>query len=341
MDFSKFHDGLFDTFDGAFNFTQFDALVKLEIDPLTAFNRQLTPQARLKFEDEVDKALSDGVSRFDLEHGAYIYVNTLRHERETAGYNGRGEPHVTDPDKLVPDPLLRLHVAKEMENREILNVFGPTEVLSHVTHAVVNSGIPYDNDGNIKADDFTLADEEDEEDEDDSDFDTQTGDLLRERDDESDRQLAETIDRDARKHLAFDVVQKAAHYNKHPSGVECIELAELMSFNAGNAFKYVFRRGDKGNEKQDLEKAKWYIHREIDRLNLLIRNMPLYILCKYHSNINFTADDVEKAKRVVNTETNKAVSRTFGCLLANTKVGPYREFLRQALDNIDDLTEEL
>ena|SRR5690349_524392 len=60
----------------------------------------------------------------------------------------------------------------------------------------------------------------------------------------------------------FDIVQRPKHYNAHPSGVECIEIAEYMGFNLGNAFKYLWRAGLKAEDStQDLEKALWYLRR--------------------------------------------------------------------------------
>lgn len=53
------------------------------------------------------------------------------------------------------------------------------------------------------------------------------------------------------------------HYKKHPSGIECIEIAEHMDFLTGNAIKYLWRAGMKDDKVQDLEKAKWYIERLI------------------------------------------------------------------------------
>ena len=54
------------------------------------------------------------------------------------------------------------------------------------------------------------------------------------------------------------------HYNQHPSGVECITIVEHMTFNIGNAVKYLWRAGLKSeNAIEDLQKAKWYIEREI------------------------------------------------------------------------------
>jgi hypothetical protein len=61
-------------------------------------------------------------------------------------------------------------------------------------------------------------------------------------------------------------VDHPKHYNSHPSGVECITVVEHMNFNKGNAIKYIWRAGDKGNEIEDLEKAAWYLQREIARL---------------------------------------------------------------------------
>ncbi|MGE3593799.1 MAG: DUF3310 domain-containing protein [Arcobacter sp.] len=58
-----------------------------------------------------------------------------------------------------------------------------------------------------------------------------------------------------------DLVNKAPHYNANPSGIECIEVAENLTFCLGNALKYLWRCGEKGSRKQDLEKALYYIQR--------------------------------------------------------------------------------
>ena len=63
-----------------------------------------------------------------------------------------------------------------------------------------------------------------------------------------------------------DPVNHPKHYNSHPSGVECIQITEHMPFNVGNAIKYLWRAGEKGSQVQDLEKAAWYVAREIARL---------------------------------------------------------------------------
>lgn len=66
---------------------------------------------------------------------------------------------------------------------------------------------------------------------------------------------------------AYDAVYRPRHYNEHPSGIECIQITEHMNFCLGNAVKYLWRAGLKSDDAvQDLEKAVWYIQREIKRL---------------------------------------------------------------------------
>jgi hypothetical protein len=55
------------------------------------------------------------------------------------------------------------------------------------------------------------------------------------------------------------------HYRQHPSGVECIEVTQHCNFCIGNAIKYLWRAGLKGDAVEDLRKAAWYIDREIKR----------------------------------------------------------------------------
>jgi hypothetical protein len=64
-----------------------------------------------------------------------------------------------------------------------------------------------------------------------------------------------------------EIVDHPAHYNSHPSGVECIAVTEHMNFNLGNAVKYIWRADLKSEDPiVDLEKARWYVEREILRL---------------------------------------------------------------------------
>lgn len=61
-----------------------------------------------------------------------------------------------------------------------------------------------------------------------------------------------------------DPVNQPAHYTD--GGIETIDFIEAkgLGFNLGNAIKYISRAGKKGNRLQDLQKAQWYLNREID-----------------------------------------------------------------------------
>ena len=65
---------------------------------------------------------------------------------------------------------------------------------------------------------------------------------------------------------------KVNHPSHYTSGkIEVIDFIEDQKFNyhRGNAIKYICRAGkkDKSKEVEDLEKAIWYLQREIKRLN--------------------------------------------------------------------------
>lgn len=60
-----------------------------------------------------------------------------------------------------------------------------------------------------------------------------------------------------------DPVNHPAHYKV--GGIETIDFIEAkrLNYNMGNAVKYITRADHKGNRKQDLEKAIWYLNREL------------------------------------------------------------------------------
>ena len=60
-----------------------------------------------------------------------------------------------------------------------------------------------------------------------------------------------------------DPVNHPAHYKY--GGIETIDFIEAkeLGYNLGNVVKYITRADHKGNRKQDLEKAMWYLKREL------------------------------------------------------------------------------
>jgi hypothetical protein len=65
-----------------------------------------------------------------------------------------------------------------------------------------------------------------------------------------------------------DNVNHPSHYTT--GKIEVIEAIEdwRLNFHRGNAVKYIARAAHKGRELEDLQKARWYLDREIQRLEL-------------------------------------------------------------------------
>ena len=61
-----------------------------------------------------------------------------------------------------------------------------------------------------------------------------------------------------------DIINHPPHYTEHPSKIECIEITRHLSFNRGNAIKYLWRCGKKDIVNQELKKAIWYLNDEIN-----------------------------------------------------------------------------
>ena len=63
-----------------------------------------------------------------------------------------------------------------------------------------------------------------------------------------------------------DNVNHPAHYKV--GGVETIDFIEAkqLNYNLGNVVKYVSRADHKGDRLENLEKARWYLEREISKL---------------------------------------------------------------------------
>ena len=59
------------------------------------------------------------------------------------------------------------------------------------------------------------------------------------------------------------------HYGGENNTYEAIKIIEAydLNFSLGNAIKYIIRAGKKNsNTIEDLEKAKWYVQRQIEFL---------------------------------------------------------------------------
>jgi len=68
------------------------------------------------------------------------------------------------------------------------------------------------------------------------------------------------------KPYSTDMVNNPPHYTT--GGIETIDFIEAkeLGYNLGNVIKYITRSEHKGDKLKDLEKAQWYLNREINNL---------------------------------------------------------------------------
>lgn len=62
-----------------------------------------------------------------------------------------------------------------------------------------------------------------------------------------------------------DMVNNPSHYQGKSFEVIDIINDYSLNFELGNAIKYILRADKKGNKKQDLEKAIWYLNHELSK----------------------------------------------------------------------------
>ena len=65
-------------------------------------------------------------------------------------------------------------------------------------------------------------------------------------------------------------MENVNHPSHYQQGIEAIDIIESwgLNFSLGNVIKYTLRAPYKGKQIEDLEKARWYLDREIERLKI-------------------------------------------------------------------------
>lgn len=65
-----------------------------------------------------------------------------------------------------------------------------------------------------------------------------------------------------------EAINHPAHYGGADNPYEAIKVIESwnLGFCLGNTIKYISRAGKKGDVIEDLKKARWYLNREIEKL---------------------------------------------------------------------------
>ena len=64
-----------------------------------------------------------------------------------------------------------------------------------------------------------------------------------------------------------EAVNHPKHYGGEDNPFEVIKISNHynLNFELGNVLKYLIRADKKGNRKQDLQKALWYLQHEINK----------------------------------------------------------------------------
>ena len=65
------------------------------------------------------------------------------------------------------------------------------------------------------------------------------------------------------------VIKEEVNHPEHyqGNGIEVIDIIDAfdLNFNLGNSIKYILRADKKGYKKKDLDKAVWYLNRELEK----------------------------------------------------------------------------
>lgn len=82
------------------------------------------------------------------------------------------------------------------------------------------------------------------------------------------REAIFTFDNEEKPKVKKELVNHPNHYGGKDNPYEAIKVIEAwrLSFCLGNTVKYISRAGKKDDVVQELEKALWYLQREIKNL---------------------------------------------------------------------------
>lgn len=88
-----------------------------------------------------------------------------------------------------------------------------------------------------------------------------------------------------------DMVNHPPHYAEHKIfSRECIEYTRHLNFTSGNAFKYLYRQGQKFNTQEDINKAIWYIQDEFSYSNPVM-SIPDNLVIEMKKELDSYADN--------------------------------------------------
>ena len=130
-----------------------------------------------------------------------------------------------------------------------------------------------------------------------------------------------------------DMIGAPPHYtSNNGSGIECIDITEHLSFNAGNAVKYLWRHESKGDPVADLRKAQWYVQREAQRIDRQVAE---------NGKFPVTAREAHSLWRIHEPVSRRRDAISFIFTSAGTRSWWRTPLLRQAHAVIDEMLKSL
>lgn len=92
-----------------------------------------------------------------------------------------------------------------------------------------------------------------------------------------------------------DPVNHPRHYGGADDPYEAVKIIEALgfNFNIGSVMKYLARAGRKGDRLTDLEKARWYLDREIETTKGNRKDSRVRMQVQTWEDINKTVDHFE------------------------------------------------
>lgn len=145
-----------------------------------------------------------------------------------------------------------------------------------------------------------------------------------------------------------DNVNKPDHYQSNGMKYiqpECIHITRHLSFNLGNAFKYIWRagmKGDKCKEIEDLFKALWYVNDFVKSFGETANDN--IIASQIFSMIQFENNSTEKIRyealnNIIHFNPKKARAE-IKSLISNLLWRDFQNATNEEIDKIKKLTKD-
>lgn len=136
---------------------------------------------------------------------------------------------------------------------------------------------------------------------------------------------------------AGDMVNNPPHYTVHPVFTgECHDYAKYMTFDQGNAFKYLWRCAAKGDMSENVRKAMWYLNAMRKGGHELDRRLDAELVDRLEAEVNTALNTNDKDKTPVKLMAALACYSAAVCV-ANDNVAEATALAKNALNRLNSV----